>query len=179
MGLSTKIIRDRLTASASLLAMSLAGLSTTATAQDAAADDVIVITGSRIPQDPNLISSIPVQSIDSEAIQLSGEISLAEIVNDIPALVSSTSVENSASGGSSLNLRGLGADRTLTLVNGRRHVAGFRGSASVDVGSIPRALVERVNVTTGGASAIYGADAVTGVVDFILLSVQAMLKIRH
>jgi len=89
--------------------MSLAGLSTTATAQDAAADDVIVITGSRIPQDPNLISSIPVQSLDSEAIQLSGEISLAEIVNDIPALVSSTSVENSVSGGSSLDLRGLGA----------------------------------------------------------------------
>ncbi len=168
MGLNTKIFRGRLTASASLLAMSLAGLSTTATAQDAAADDVIVVTGSRIPQDPNLISSIPVQSIDSEAIQLSGEISLAEIVNDIPALVSSTSVENSVSGGSSLNLRGLGAARTLTLVNGRRHVAGFRGSASVDVSSIPRALVERVNVTTGGASAIYGADAVTGVVDFIL-----------
>jgi len=168
MGLSTKIMRGRLTASASLLAMSLAGLSTTATAQDAAADDVIVVTGSRIPVDPNILSSTPVQSLDSEAIQLSGEISLAEIVNDIPALVSSTSVENSVSGGSSLNLRGLGAARTLTLVNGRRHVAGFRGSASVDVGSIPRALVERAEVTTGGASAIYGADAVTGVVNFIL-----------
>ena len=168
MGLTSPKFRGRLTASASLLAMSFAGLSTTATAQDAAADDVIVITGSRIPQDPNLLSSIPVQSLDSEAIKLSGEISLAEIVNDIPALVSSTSVENSVSGGSSLNLRGLGAARTLTLVNGRRHVAGFRGTSSVDVGSIPRALVERAEVTTGGASAIYGADAVTGVVNFIL-----------
>lgn len=159
--------KNRLVASASLLAMSLTGLSTTATAQDAA-DDVVVVTGSRIPQDPNLLSSVPVQSLDADDIKLSGEISLAEIVNDIPALISSTSVENSASGGSSLNLRGLGGVRTLTLVNGRRHVAGFRGTSAVDVGTIPRALVERTEVTTGGASAIYGADAVTGVVNFVL-----------
>ena len=71
-------------------------------------------------------------------------------------------------GANSLNLRGLGGDRSLTLVNGRRHVAGFRGSQAVDVGTIPRALVKSVEVTTGGASAIYGADAVTGVVNFIL-----------
>jgi len=58
--------------------------------------------------------------------------------------------------------------RTLTLVNGRRHVAGFRGTSAVDVSSIPRALVESAEVTTGGASAIYGADAVTGVVNFVL-----------
>jgi len=103
----------------------------TAQAQTAPAEDEIIVTGSRIPQDPNLISSVPVQSLDDEAIRLSGEISLAEIVNDIPALVSSTSVENSVSGGSSLDLRGLGAVRT-------------------------------------GASAIYGADAVTGVVNFVL-----------
>ncbi len=155
--------------SVSIMALSLAGvLATPAQAQDAASDDVVVITGSRIPQDPNLFSSVPVQSIDDETIKLSGEISLAEIVNDIPALVSSTSVENSVSGGSSLNLRGLGGVRTLTLVNGRRHVAGFRGTSAVDVGSIPRALVDRVEVTTGGASAIYGADAVTGVVNFVL-----------
>ena len=130
--------------------------------------DEIVVTGSRIALDPNLISSTPVQSLDSEDILLSGEINLSEIVNDIPALVSSTSTENSVSGGASLNLRGLGGARTLTLVNDRRHVAGFRGTSAVDVGSIPRALVERVEVTTGGASAIYGADAVTGVVNFIL-----------
>lgn len=163
-----KSIKSRLVGSASIAAVALTAFSTNAIAQDGPADDEIIVTGSRIPQDPNLVSSVPVQSLDDEAIRLSGEISLAEIVNDIPALVSSTSVENSVSGGSSLNLRGLDAERTLTLVNGRRHVAGFRGSAAVDVSSIPRALVENVEVTTGGASAVYGADAVTGVVNFIL-----------
>jgi len=140
----------------------------TAQAQTAPAADEIIVTGSRIPQDPNLVASVPVQSIDDDDIKLSGEINLAEIVNDIPALISSETGEQSESGESSLNLRGLGAERTLTLVNGRRHVAGFRGSSSVDIGTIPAALVESVEVSTGGASAVYGADAVTGVVNFIL-----------
>lgn len=135
---------------------------------ESGSSDVITITGSRIPQDPNLVSSVPVQSVDDEDIKLSGELNLADVVNDIPALISSLTAENSATGANQLNLRGLGANRTLTLVNGRRHVAGFRGSQSVDIGSIPRALVERVEVTTGGASAVYGSDAVTGVVNFIL-----------
>ena len=134
-----------------------------------ARQETVVVTGSRIPTDPNLVSSVPVQSVDSDDIKLSGEINLADVVNDIPALVSSvTSSDRANEGANFLNLRGLGADRTLTLVNGRRHVAGFRGSSAVEVSSIPRALVERVEVTTGGASAVYGADAVTGVVNFIL-----------
>ena len=155
-----------------LLAASAVALSVSAahaqTPEPGASEDVIVVTGSRIAQDPNLVSSTPVQSLSDDDILLSGEINLSEIVNDIPALVSSTSTENSTSGGAALNLRGLGVERTLTLVNGRRHVAGFAGTSAVDVGSIPRALVQRVEVTTGGASAIYGADAVTGVVNFIL-----------
>lgn len=130
--------------------------------------DEIVVTGSRIPADPNLVSSVPVQSLNAEDIRNSGEINIADIVADIPALVSSQTAENSTTGANSLNLRGLGSDRTLTLVNGRRHVAGFRGSQAVDTGTIPRALVRSVEVTTGGASAVYGADAVTGVVNFIL-----------
>ncbi|WP_298914509.1 TonB-dependent receptor [uncultured Algimonas sp.] len=132
-------------------------------------EDVVIVTGSRIPQDPNIIGAVPVQALDEEAFRLSGEINVAEIVNDIPALVSSLSGENSLTGQSTLNLRGLGGERTLTLVNGRRHVSGVRGSSSVDVGSIPRALIESVEVSTGGASAIYGADAVTGVVNFVLM----------
>ncbi len=130
--------------------------------------ETITITGSRIPTDPNLGSSVPVQSVDESTIRLSGELNLADVVNDIPALVSSLAAENSATGANALNLRGLGSERTLTLVNGRRHVAGFRGTQAVDISSIPRQLVERVEVTTGGASAVYGADAVTGVVNFIL-----------
>ena len=151
------------------------GLSVSANtyAQEASTDkeaevEVINVTGSRIPTDPNVISSVPIQSLDSKDIAMSGELNLADIVNDIPALIASTTSENSLTGANALNLRGLDSDRTLTLVNGRRHVAGFRGSQAVDVSTIPRALVERVEVTTGGASAIYGADAVTGVVNFIL-----------
>ena len=136
--------------------------------EEAAVQQTVTVTGSRIPSDPNLISSVPVQSIDESAIKLSGELNLADIVNDIPALVSSLTAEQSDTGANALNLRGLGQERTLTLVNGRRHVAGFRGTQAVDVGTIPRSLVERVEVTTGGASAVYGADAVTGVVNFVL-----------
>mgnify|MGYP001794114932 FL=1 len=174
-------LKKVLISSAAMASMATA-LSMTATAQDegdeeeAAVQDTIVITGSRIPTDPNLASSTPVQSIDEEQIRLSGELNLADVVNDIPALVSSFTGANTLTdgfadvdpGANILNLRGLGGDRTLTLVNGRRHVAGFRGSQAVDIGTIPRALVQNVEVTTGGASAIYGADAVTGVVNFIL-----------
>ena len=159
--------------SSAALATTASALALTATAQDSSEDetavqDTIVVTGSRIPTDPNLASSTPVQSLGEDDFRLSGELNLADVVNDIPALVSSLTAENSTTGANSLNLRGLGGERTLTLVNGRRHVAGFRGTQAVDVGTIPRALVERVEVTTGGASAVYGADAVTGVVNFIL-----------
>ncbi|MEN7342008.1 MAG: TonB-dependent receptor plug domain-containing protein, partial [Pseudomonadota bacterium] len=133
----------------------------------------VVVTGSRIQRDPNTIAAQPVQSISSEDIKLSGEFSIADVVNDIPALLSSTTSEQSidsafADGANVLSLRGLGVNRTLVLVDGRRHVAGVSGTAAVDVGSIPMGLVERVEVLTGGASAVYGADAVTGVVNFIL-----------
>ena len=133
--------------------------------------DEIVVTGSRIARDPNLASPVPVQSLGEEAFRLTGDIGVADIVNDIPALISSTAPEASGSAGtgaSALNLRGLGTARTLTLVNGRRHVAGFEGTQAVDVGSIPVALIDRVEVLTGGASAVYGSDAVTGVVNFVL-----------
>lgn len=166
---------SRLLTSGSGLALALAaapGLALAQEAEDAAPQaresDVVVITGSRIARDPNLASPVPVQSLDAEALQLSGEVSLADVVNRIPALLASTTAEQSLNGANALNLRGLGSVRTLTLVNGRRHVAGFEGDQAVDIGSIPRGLVERVEVLTGGASAIYGSDAVTGVVNFIL-----------
>ena len=133
----------------------------------------IQVTGSRISRDPNLAAPSPIQSISAEDIQASGEFSITDVINDIPALFSSTTAESSidsafADGANILNLRGLGSARTLTIVNGRRHVGGVGGSAAVDVGSIPMALIESVDVLTGGASAVYGADAVTGVVNFQL-----------
>lgn len=154
-------------------------------AQDQAEElEEIVVTGSRIARDPNVGANVPVQSMSSEDIQLSGDVDLGEILNDMPSLLSSNTSSNSVTGifgtgsgetaGSSevgetiLQLRGLGVERTLVLVNGRRHVSGVAGTQAVDIGSIPQQLVERVDVLTGGASAIYGADAVTGVVNFIM-----------
>jgi outer membrane receptor protein involved in Fe transport len=134
----------------------------------------IVATGTRIARDPNLAGALPVQSVSSDMIEASGQFSLSDVVNDVPSLLFSVTSEQSidtagvANGGNVLNLRGLGLNRTLVLVNGRRHVGGLQGSSAVDIGSIPNQLVERVEVLTGGASAVYGADAVTGVVNFIL-----------
>lgn len=154
-----------------------------ALAQDDTLEE-IVVTGSRIARDPNLGGAVPVQSVNAEDIQLSGQTDLGEVLNDLPALLTSNSASNSATGvfgsGSGetagaaevgetiLQLRGLGIERTLVLVNGRRHVAGVGGSQAVDIGSIPSQMIERVEVLTGGASAIYGADAVSGVVNFIM-----------
>lgn len=135
----------------------------------------VMVTGSRIARDPNLASPSPVQAIEAKDIRNSGEFSITDVVNDIPALLSSVNSESAndgdaqfADGTNLLNLRGMDSRRTLVLVNGRRHVGGAGGTSSVDVGSIPAKLIESVEVLTGGASAIYGADAVTGVVNFIM-----------
>lgn len=136
-------------------------------------DDRIVVTGTRV-QSGNLASPVPVSSIDAEYIQLSGETILTDLLQENPALIGSLTgnvVGDSgptADGTAALNLRNLGESRTLVLVNNRRHVASRAGTAVVDVNTIPTALVERVDVLTGGASAIYGADGVSGVVNFVL-----------
>ncbi|MEM1262068.1 MAG: TonB-dependent receptor [Pseudomonadota bacterium] len=151
-------------------------LPTSAAAQEESEGiEEIVVTGTRIARDANLSGPLPVQTISAEDIQASGEFNISDVVNDVPALLASATAEQSdspfndgADGANVLNLRALGANRTLVLVNGRRHVGGIQGQAAVDVGSIPIKLVERVEVLTGGASAIYGADAVTGVVNFIM-----------
>lgn len=136
----------------------------------------IVVTGSRIRVTPGFDTPNPVVSIGAETIQASGTTNLTDFLTGYPALQgSSTSADNSGSGAgigftglNLLNLRNLGTERTLVLVDGRRHVAGVPGSAAIDINTIPNDLVERVEVLTGGASAIYGADGVTGVVNFIL-----------
>ena len=167
-----KSARDRRIVCA-IAALAIAGTPAASWAQEGEQVEEVLVTGSRISRDPNTIASQPVQSISSDDIQVSGEFSVSDVLNDVPALFSSTTSENAAdtgvaAGTNVLDLRGLGANRTLTLVNGRRHVAGVAGAQSVDIGSIPSRLIERVDVLTGGASAVYGADAVTGVVNFIL-----------
>jgi iron complex outermembrane recepter protein len=135
----------------------------------------IVVTGSRIARDPNIGAPAPIISVTADELQRAGTSDVVDTLRDIPALSTSTSSEGSidgafseAVGQSILNLRGLGSNRTLVLVNGRRHVSGVAGEQAVDINSIPAALIERVETLTGGASSIYGADAVTGVVNFVL-----------
>ena len=149
-----------------------------ALAQDAAPaeeGDTIVVTGSRIQRsDYNLAN--PLVTVTAEALEQAGNVQLVDTLAQNPALINSlngarTSGSNAdfgAVGVQLLDLRGLGENRTLTLVNGRRHVASIAGSAAVDVSTIPNDLIEGVDVLTGGASAIYGADGVSGVVNFRL-----------
>ena len=135
----------------------------------------ILVTGSRIPR-PEFSAPNPVQSFTTEVLQQSGETNLTDFLVDVPALVGSfdaalTSGSNGffeSAGLNLLNLRNLGIQRTLVLVNGRRHVAAFPGTAAIDINTIPLDLIERIDVLTGGTSAIYGADGVSGVVNFIL-----------
>ena len=124
------------------------------------------------------ISPSPVTVISGADLLNTGAINIGEALNKLPALGNTYSLANSGryigtAGLNILDLRNMGTDRTLVLVNGKRHVSSSAGSASVDTNTIPSTWVERVEIITGGASAVYGADAVTGVVNFIL---KKMLK---
>ncbi|QYF87313.1 TonB-dependent receptor domain-containing protein [Brevundimonas sp. PAMC22021] len=142
-------------------------------AQDEAQLDEIVVTGSLIRRDPTTTPT-PLTVASREEILQSGENNVVDFLADIPALQSSQTPEDTTGGFigigglSLLNLRNLGSNRTLVLVDGRRHVAGIAGGNAVDVDTIPSPLIERVEIITGGASATYGADAVAGVVNFIM-----------
>lgn len=142
-------------------------------AEEPATVEDVVVTGSRIPR-PNLEQPTPVSTVTAEAIETSGTQDLGAIISELPAFSSNGSTRangNSFDNDGGLNfldLRSLGSARTLTLVDGKRHVGGSAGSAAVDLSSIPAGLVERVETITGGASAIYGSDAVSGVVNIIL-----------
>lgn len=152
-------------------------LSTEAMAQSEAIEEVVV-TGSRISRNNATEAASPVAVLGGGDIRTSGQADLGELLRESPALNNSLPASFSAiqSAGTTdtdvglglLDLRGLGAQRTLTLVNGRRHVAGGQGTAAVDVNSIPTVMVQQVETLTGGASAVYGADAVSGVVNFVL-----------
>lgn len=132
--------------------------------------ETVVVTGSRIPQ-VGLYSSSPVTALGQQALQLSGSTKVENLLNNLPSVLASNSStdSNGASGTATVDLRGLGVNRTLVLVNGNRLMPGdpYTGSAA-DLNTIPSALVERVEVLTGGASAVYGSDAIAGVVNFIM-----------
>lgn len=132
----------------------------------------IIVTGSRIRR-PNLDSPVPITSISADELTQTGDVNVGDRLNDLPSLRSTFSQSNSTrfigtAGVNLLDLRGLGVERTLVLVNGRRHVTYTPGEFLVDVNTIPTDLIERVDVVTGGSSAVYGSDAVAGVVNFML-----------
>lgn len=166
-------------AGASAVVWSGSSLAATGPSQDAGEQtpepplEEVTVTGSRIAR-PETAFANPVVSVSAATIKLSGKTNVAEFLTRSPALVGSNVGDLTGGSGSAtgqaglnlLNLRNLGTDRTLVLVDGRRHVSGLAGSAAVDIAAIPTDLIESVDVLTGGASAIYGADGVSGVVNF-------------
>ncbi len=176
---SFRLIAASALASASIFAFAGSALAQDAPAPQTAEDDAaesgqIVVTGSRISR-PNLDSTIPITSVSGEELFQTGNNSVGDLLNDLPALRSTFSQSNSSrflgtAGLNLLDLRGLGTQRTLVLVNGRRHVASdiLNNAVSPDTNTFPSDLIERIDVVTGGNSAVYGSDAIAGVVNFVL-----------
>ncbi len=133
----------------------------------------VQVTGSRIKQ-ANFESPIPIQTIDARQIEQTGQTNIGDIIRSLPVVglstftASNSNFNTAGAGITTVNLRNLGEDRSLVLVNGRRFVSGLAGTQTVDLNSIPTDFIERVDVITGGASAIYGSDALAGAVNIIL-----------
>jgi len=172
-----KFSRFGLNASAASVALGIVFAASPAFAQAApaadaaAADDsaVIIVTGSRLPQ-ANLSSSAPVTTVTSADLKLQGTTRVEDMLNSLPQVFAgqASSLSNGATGIATVDLRNLGPSRTLVLVNGRRMMPGDPTDSAADLNAIPSSLVKRVEVLTGGASSTYGADAVAGVVNFIM-----------
>ena len=173
--LKVNSMRERLLASSMICGAAMFGLAAQAQAQPQGAGEVaeVVVTGSRIPQ-PNLTSASPVTVVGAEDIATRGITRTEDLVNQLPQVFAAqgSSYANAADGTATVDLRGLGPTRTLVLIDGRRLQPGTPsatpGNLAADLNFIPASLIERVEVVTGGASAVYGADAVAGVVNFIM-----------
>ncbi len=168
----SKAVRYSLIASACSAVLATAGAAAETPKIDTANVEKITVTGSRIVRE-GAFAPTPVTVITGEELLSTGVTNIGEALNQLPALGNTFSLANSGrfigtSGLNMLDLRNMGTDRTLVLVDGRRHVASSSGTSSVDINTIPSVWIDKVEVITGGASAIYGADAVTGVVNFIL-----------
>lgn len=164
-------MRERLLASTMMgSALALALAATPAFAQEANVEE-LVVTGSRLPQ-PNLVTTSPVTQVTGADIDTAGVTRVEDLVNQLPQAFAgqNASVSNGATGTATVDLRGLGSVRTLVLVDGKRMPYGspLQGGSAPDLNQIPGQLVERVEVLTGGASAVYGSDALSGVVNFIM-----------
>ena len=141
-----------------------------APAAAAAPVEEVVVTGSRLST-PNEQSISPITSVSATDIQATGLTRVEDVLNNLPMVFAgqNSTVSNGSDGTATIDLRGLGPQRTVVLVNGRRLGPGAGdGRSFSDINEIPAALIERVDILTGGASAVYGADAVAGVVNFVL-----------
>ncbi|UYY57842.1 TonB-dependent receptor plug domain-containing protein [Sphingomonas sp. S2-65] len=132
----------------------------------------VLVTGSRIAR-PEVDSPVPVTVIDRTQILQDGAANVSDFINELPQVGigstrTNTNFLTSGTGIATVNLRALGSSRTLTLVNGRRFIGGFAGDSSVDLNNIPIDMIERTEIITGGSSAVYGSDAIAGVLNFIL-----------
>jgi len=136
--------------------------------QEAGTLDAITVTGSRLARRP-LTLTAPLVMLSAEEIDLSGAINLENMLNAQPQFIGgqTSRSNNPGTGAAQLDLRGLGSNRNLVLVNGRRYIY-FSENQFTDINTIPAALVERVEIVTGGSSAVYGSDAIAGVINFIL-----------
>ncbi len=151
------------------LAMAMPAFAQTAPATEEAAQvEEIVVTGSRIAR-PDLVSSSPVATVGEKELEQSGVVNTENLLNTLPQAVPgiTSTVNNGSNGTATVNLRGLGSNRTLVLVDGKRQTPTTQ-AGSVDLNLIPPALIKRIEVVSGGGSAVYGSDAVAGVVNFIL-----------
>jgi outer membrane receptor protein involved in Fe transport len=167
-------LHNRNTPVAVAVAAALLAASSTVTAQEEQPAQEVIVTGSRIAR-PNLEASVPITTVTGEELFQTGTTSVGDLLSDLPALRSTISQSNSqrflgTAGLNLLDLRGLGTQRTLTLVNGRRHVGGdiLSNAVSPDINTFPTDLIDRIDVVTGGNSAVYGSDAIAGVVNFVL-----------
>lgn len=160
--------------STALGALALAMIATSAQAQDSAAatpaaapdgQQEILVTGTRILR-PDLDSNSPLTTVSEAEVKYQGVVNAETLLNRLPQFTADANenVSNGSNGTAQINLRGLGSNRVLTLINGQRILS----SQATDINFVPTALIERVDVVTGGASAVYGSDAMSGVVNFIL-----------
>lgn len=150
-------------------AAAAAAAGSAAYAADESTIQEVVVTGTRILR-PDFASNSPVTSVTSDVLTQTGSNSIEQVLNQLPQFVPSisTSSNNPSNGGqANIDLRGLGTNRNLVLLNGRR-LPPSNATGVVDINIVPAALIERVEVVTGGASAVYGSDAIAGVTNFVL-----------
>jgi iron complex outermembrane receptor protein len=166
--LTNRSMRNRLLATTIICGAAFAALP--ALAQDAKGDvEEIIVTGSRIPQ-TNLQITSPVTQISAKDLTVAGVTRVEDLVNQLPQAFAAqnATVSNGASGTATIALRNLGSVRTLVLIDGRRMGYGSPGDSAADINQIPGGLIDRVDILTGGSSAVYGSDALAGVVNFVM-----------